>query len=191
MVSVGSEKHRQQNQKQNTTKRRKAQPKGFNEMKTAANLKFDATFKTLAKALYCALNDKALPLDKIGTPDNVKEELAAAFPSAENIERYLKAYVNNLFRVYLLFTLGGNSYYPTDWAIDNAKTLTLAEFTARLYGKTAEANERNIKSERFDGTGLNYYTQAERERNAENTAQHYKINKGEKLLAACIRYAAE
>lgn len=158
-------------------------------MKTAANLKFDATFKTLAKALYCALNDKALPLDKIGTPDKVKEELDSLYSSAENIDRYLKAYVNNLFRVYLLFTLGGNSYYPTDWAIDNAKTLTLAEFTARLYGKTAEANDKNIRSERFDGMGLNYYTQAEREHNAESTAQYYKVNKGEKLLAACIRYA--
>lgn len=160
-------------------------------MKTAANLKFDATFKTLAKALYCALNDKALPLDKIGMPGNLKEELNALYPCADTIDRYLKAYVNNLFRVYLLFTLGGNSYYPTDWAIDNAKTLPLAEFTARLYGKTVEANDRNIKSARFDGTGLNYYTQAERERNAENTAQNYQINKGEKLLAACIRYAAE
>ena len=121
--------------------------KRFQIKNEITQIKLDRTFKKLARDIY-KVQSWRYPLDKL---ESIKkydyEENAEYYDGCFHDHLYFSGIADDNFRRYFADKTGFDTYYPTDWAIENASEYTkFDDFLADFYLRVLEAERYRILS---------------------------------------------
>lgn len=159
---------------------------------TLYKLEYDATFKSIARLVWTAeQKDRPGAFDRLAAQMGVSERMRDYIARADSFTDPRGRYARNLLRTYLWMTCRLWTYYPTDWAIENASKLSYPEFAVRLFGACFAADDLDLVSKYPDH--LNRQDRAERERDAARASENprYYTRATENLLESVVRCLEE
>lgn len=155
-------------------------------------LAYDATFKSIARLVWTAeQKDRPGAFDRLAAQMGVSASVRDYFAQADSFTDPRGRYARDLLRTYLWMTCRLWTYYPTDWAIENAAKMSYPDFAVRLFGACFAADDLGLVSKYPDH--LNRRTPEERAKDAalESKNPSYYTRANETLLESVVRCLEE